>query len=282
MPSPGRPYYSQRTAGSPRIELSVLVQLFGIIYRKLETEHYLDEAFGYNCVDADDVPGTLGADREGAVLLALRKPGVWPVAENASSYTEADLFDVIEFLFDHVSEPLAGYHHDYGGCGWHYETFDKVNGQARLRAEVNGLLRDYGEGFELSPDGEVLARVPSGIEPLLGQPLPTSIVKDTNQRVEAAVRKFRRHSSSVTEKRDAVRDLADILEYVRPQLPSVITSKDESDLFNIANNFAIRHHNDRQKSDYDSALWLPWMFYVYLSTVHVSLRILERSAVAPP
>ena len=51
-----------------------------------------------------------------------------------------------------------------------------------------------------------------------------------------------------------------------------LTSNDEKDLFNIANSFGIRHCNDKQKTDYDSALWLSWMFYYYLATVHVLLR----------
>jgi len=43
----------------------------------------------------------------------------------------------------------------------------------------------------------------------------------------------------------------------------------------LANNFGIRHHNERQKTDYD-ALWLNWMFYFYLSTIHVLLRKMSQ------
>ena len=34
----------------------------------------------------------------------------------------------------------------------------------------------------------------------------------------------------------------------------------------------VRHHNVRQKTDYDAALWLSWMFYLFLSTIHLVLR----------
>jgi hypothetical protein len=47
-------------------------------------------------------------------------------------------------------------------------------------------------------------------------------------------------------------------------------SKDEADLFNIANNFALRHHRATQRDDYDDA-WLTWLFYVYLATTHLVL-----------
>ena len=56
----------------------------------------------------------------------------------------------------------------------------------------------------------------------------------------------------------------------------LLTKQDENDLFNIANNFGIRHHNDQQKTSYDTALWLSWMFYFYLATIHVVLRKIEK------
>jgi len=53
---------------------------------------------------------------------------------------------------------------------------------------------------------------------------------------------------------------------------------DEADLFNIANNFTIRHLNEKQKGNYDSALWHSWMFYLNLSTIHVIVRLMARKA----
>jgi hypothetical protein len=61
--------------------------------------------------------------------------------------------------------------------------------------------------------------------------------------------------------------LADVLESLRPKIKTALSSKDESDLFNIANNFEIRHKNSRQQSEYDP-IWLSWMFYFYLATIH--------------
>jgi hypothetical protein len=60
-------------------------------------------------------------------------------------------------------------------------------------------------------------------------------------------------------------------------LKNVITKNDEGDLFNIANNFAIRHDNEEQKTSYDRALWLSWMFYFYLATLHYAARKLLES-----
>jgi hypothetical protein len=50
----------------------------------------------------------------------------------------------------------------------------------------------------------------------------------------------------------------------------------EGDLFNIANNFAIRHNNREQRGEYDREVWLRWMFYVYLATIHAVSRVRAR------
>ena len=56
----------------------------------------------------------------------------------------------------------------------------------------------------------------------------------------------------------------------------MLNNKDEKALFNIANNFGIRHHNDKQQTNYDPAIWLSWMFYFYLSTIHAVVRMIEK------
>ena len=78
--------------------------------------------------------------------------------------------------------------------------------------------------------------------------------------------------------RIAVRELFDVLEKLRPALKQEMFSKDEGDLFNIANNFTIRHLNQKQQSNYDQAIWHQWMFYVNLSTIHVIIRLMNRQA----
>ena len=78
------------------------------------------------------------------------------------------------------------------------------------------------------------------------------------------------------DRRNAVRELADVLEYLRPQVKDHMKD-DENDLFNIANNFGIRHHNQKQKTRYDQALWLSWIFYVYLAAIHLVVRKIEQT-----
>lgn len=100
-------------------------------------------------------------------------------------------------------------------------------------------------------------------------------------KVETAVRMFRRGLSSREEQKQAVRVLVDLLEFYRPQVKEHLLSQDESELFKIANNYGIRHHRAEQKDDYDD-IWLRWLFYFYLSTVHLVLALVHGRQEPPP
>ena len=282
-----RAYYSVRTGKNPQsleLDLSVLLRLFGPLYQSFVNKGYFQEAFGYYCVDAGDISGILGSDIEACILRLLRKSNLWPIENYLTSYREDDLFDIIEFLYDHISKPVEseGYYHGYSDCGWHYNKFDQVAGRQEYCEEINGLLSDYQGGYELSNDGEILALAESGLETLLQASIPEYDQDNITVRIEAAKLKFRRYRSSMDDRRDAIRDLADVLEFLRPKLKTVMDSKDEGDLFNIANNFGIRHHREGQKTNYDKNIWYSWMFYFFLSTIHVGLRLIKRSEEAKP
>lgn len=274
-----KPYYSVRTGKNPlsqRFDLQTLRDLFKSLFIHFEDEGYFQEALGYDCVDAGFVPGTLGHDLSGALLLELRKRDITPIRIKIKDYEEDDLFDMIEFLYEHCSKPIERHYHSWSDCGWHCQTFDREPGRQEFRAKINKVLALYGSGYELSADGEILGLADTGLEGLFEAPIPGVDPENISKRVEAARNKFRRYRSSLDERRDAIRDLADVLEYLRPQLKNVITSKDESDLFNLANNFGIRHHNSTQKTTYDKPIWYSWMFYHYLATIHAVVRLIER------
>jgi len=275
-----RSYYSIRTGKNPlstHLDLESIRPLFKVIYQSFDQKGYFQEAFGYDCVDMGSVSGNLGTDIGSQLFLILRKKNLWPFLKKCLEYSEDDLFDIIEFLFDNVSKPIDGYNHEYSGCGWHYSSFDKKSGQKEFIDAINRLFKNYQEGYELSDEGEILALAEDGLETLLKADLPVYNPANIEDRIASAIKKFRRHRSSPDDRRDAIRDLADVLEFIRPEASKVISTKDENDLFNLANNFGIRHHNDLQKNDYDKNIWLSWMFYYYLSTIHASIRLIKKS-----
>ena len=265
-----RKYYSVRR-GHP-LNLSNLKTLFEAIFQQLGEQDYFVESIGYSCVDAGWVPGFVGHDPNLYFIRKLRKPNLWPIKDNLSHYSEDDLFDVIELLYDLVSMPVDGTRHTYGDCGMHWNEFDRSEGRSEFRDEVNAALADYAAGFQLTVGGEIVELADPGLETLISAELPLKTDEQLKQKLSEAVQLFRRRHSTLSDRHTAVRLLADLFERVRPQLQNALTKNDERDLFNIANNFAIRHDNDKQKTDYDRSLWLSWIFYFYLTTLHYATR----------
>ena len=157
---------------------------------------YFQQAFGYYCVDAGEVPGDLGANIDLQIQLALRKTDLWPIEARASECSEDDVFDMIEFLFDQVSKPTKGYFHAFSSCGWHYSEFDRTAGQAEFRAEINRFLASYSDGYELSDQGEILAKGPDGLSRIFDAQVPHPDDDNVVARVRAAERKYRLRGST--------------------------------------------------------------------------------------
>lgn len=274
-----RNYYSVRTGKiSPekQINFEVLKKLFLVAYNKLNNEGYFQKYFGINCSDGY-IFGELGEDIGAMMFVNLRKENLYPIDKNLPNYTEDDFFDVIEFLHDHCSEGTKGFYHSWNNCGTHYEKFDDIVGQAYYRKLLNPILEQYKDGFEVSENGEILILSDNGLSNLLEADIPINDKVNITDKINSAIVKFRRHKSTLDDRRDAIRELADVLEFIRPSIKEHLEKSDEGDIFNIANNFGIRHHNKEQKTDYDKAIWYSWIFYYYLATIHTVLRMIKKN-----
>jgi hypothetical protein len=192
---------------------------------------------------------------------------------------EDKLFDLIEYFHGHVSEGIEDHErssfHSWAHCGWHYGAFDPLPAQALFRKRMNRTLMNYRGGFRINESGQVEHTADEGLDQLIDAVLPTKD-PDIAQRVAGAIALYRNRGRTEKDLRLAVRELFDILEKLRPEVKAEMLRGDEGALFNIANNFTIRHLNERQKGNYDSALWHSWMFYVNLSTIHVIVRLMAR------
>ena len=272
-------YYSLRTGKNQKgivYTLEVLQRLLKDVYLEFAEKDYFQEYFGYWCVDQGEVDGKLGSNIEARIFRALKKENMWPITDHFRNYSEDDVFDMIEFLYDHVSKPVDGYYHNYNDCGYHYDTFNSTQGRKDFRTEINKILEDYSDGFFLTHKGEIFSKENEGLREIFNADIQTDDPENIDNRIQQAINKFRRHRASIEERKNAIRTLADVLEYMRPQVKKALNSKDENDLFKIANNFGIRHHNKNQKTDYDEKIWLSWMFYLYLSSIYTCISIIGQ------
>ncbi len=270
-------YYSTHIDKNPNskgFKLFDFLPLFIRLYNQLTLDGYFTESFGFMCVDSGYIPGKV-PDPVYDILIRLRKKDIWPIENKAEMFSEEDLFDVIEYLFDNVSKPVSGKYHDWQDCGMHWETFNIEEGKQYYTVKINELLELYDKKYILTDHGGILQKADKGFDKIFEADIPT---KDINikEKIDNAIHRFRKYGSSIEERRLAVRDLADVLEYLKPNLKRLLSTKDESDLFNIANNFGIRHHNDKQHNNYDKSLWFSWMFYYYLATIHLILRKIDN------
>jgi len=106
MSNAKRKYYSVRTGKNPfsvQWDLPTLRRLFNALYLEFRRKDYFQKALGYTCIDGGEVAGILGHDIEAQVLRRIRKPSLWPIEDYYIEYSEDDLFDIIEFLFDYIS-----------------------------------------------------------------------------------------------------------------------------------------------------------------------------------
>jgi hypothetical protein len=53
----------------------------------------------------------------------------------------------------------------------------------------------------------------------------------------------------------------DVLEFLRPAIKQHLKQERRNDIFNIANNFGIRHHNKINRQN--MTIWYSWIFYYY-------------------
>ncbi len=278
---PIRKYFAER-AGKPRqldIDLDTLREAFCHTVRSFMERYYFQEATGYECVDAGRTLGTWGDNPRIYIMSETGLDDVWPIKDHASDFDKLDLFTMIEFLHDHVSKPEKGFNHKWNNCGWHYSTFNREEGQKEFSNAMNQFLPFFQKGYELRHNGEIWRKISEGLQPLLDSTPKTNNPEAIDHRVEDAKSKFLRHNACLTDKKDAVRTLGDVLERIRPQITAfgAMSKSDESDLFKIINGFDIRHHNRDQQGEYNREIFYDWMFYTFLSSIDLILRYAEET-----
>jgi len=267
-----RNYYSIRKNEESSIDLTILQKMFFIFYKELIQDEYFVKYLGLNI---DILTKKITSESEESIVnklyMQLVKNDLFPVEKYIDNYSEEDIFDMLEFLYDNCSKKI---YEDYPLIGSYY---DDLKGKKYFRNQINPILAKYKDGYEISEDGEILILGDIGFSTLFEAEIPTDDVENVTNKIIRANKKFRHFSSTVEDKRDAILELADVFEFLRPQIDKLELTKDENAIFNIANNFGIRHHNKKQKTDYDKGIWYSWIFYSYLAAIHTFLRMIHKS-----
>ena len=272
-----RDYYRHRRGGQrPTQNLDGLKAILVAELSGLEADGLFQWHLGKDCVDAGYIPGQSARADPRAYVHFLLGRDIWPFDESLPTLEEDWVFTVLEFLHDHAAMPTEFSHHTWADCGIHVESADEASGHEEFRLVINRYLARYGSGYELQPSGEIWHLTPSGLEDRSPEETGDKSIDD---KVQHAMSTFRRHNATDEQKRDAIKNLADVLELLRSAADTGLPSKDEDRLFEIANQYGIRHHNTRQKTEYESRIWLDWIFYAFLNAVALTTAIRNREAV---
>lgn len=278
-----RDYYQFRHgAARPPVTFAEVLRMIVAAFIQWEKEGWFAYRLGRNCIDEQ-------TDNDEILSMRMLESigfDAWPLVRLQDSYrnnhrvilNEPQLFTLIEFLYDHSAKPIRYSHHDWGNCGIHVETADDDLGRTEYSRRINAMLSRYDDGYELRDNGEVWKSAPNGMDDL--QVKETSDPK-VDEKVSHAIATFRRYGSSEEQKRDAIRNLAGVLEYYRDTEGTELPSQEEARLFEIANKFGIRHHNPKQKTQYNSGVWLDWMFYTFLNAVALKAGYAKRQERRP-
>jgi hypothetical protein len=289
-----RDYYSQRTGpdNNRKWNLKAIKDIFLSSFEEFSSNKYFGKSFGYYR-RSGWAKGIICANSEDECiqryfLRKLKKDRpLWPIDACISSYTEEDLFDVIEISYDLIAKPYAhnpclvddsskpAITSDFSDADVIIE-FNEMEGKTEFRTEINKFLIDYDEGFELSEDGEVRLVGDKDLSGLFKEEKPSSGNEDIDQRIEKAITKFRHHRSSDDEKKAAIIELDLVREFLKKDLITLRLTNDEKYLTEIVNTFAIRHLKDPQRIEYDKKIFFTWIFSSYLSLIFLVLRLKER------
>lgn len=282
-------YYSQRRQPPQPAALLTLTELkpaFAAMVGELDAKGYFEDAFGSSCVDARDAHPA----REGQRWLAEAlntEAELWPLGRPGESadvertWDEELFFDVVEALHDVVARPRRRYWHEYGR-EWDYADFARQPGQAVYRWRVNELLAQSEVDLRLADDGEdrggLVHAASDERDALVQQALATPDPRDREATRHAIALIRGRHTATREEKRSAVLALARVLESRRPFVEATLARKDAGALFQIANEFDLRHRGASgtgraQREDYDDA-FLDWVYWWYLATIELTDRLL--------
>lgn len=282
-----RPYWISKqgeqnnpSAGNPR----GLRSAWEALVRGFIEQGYLSQIVGEACVDGVDEE-EINKRIAACITERIGFSNLWPLPERDSwpmVFTHDDedvIFALVEVFHDLVARPRSRICHSFSNCGWHHKDQRSGPGQAIYRWKMNELLAQLGYNFRLADNGEDTGRlVQIVVDPradLVTSALATGDV-DIKDTVEHAIALFRKRNASREEKRSACVALAHILEERRKLIKAELLSKDEAQLFQLANGFQIRHQDAKQASNYEDE-FIDWIFWNFLAAVELTDRLKSRS-----
>ncbi|SHO67422.1 hypothetical protein SAMN02745172_04100 [Pseudoxanthobacter soli DSM 19599] len=266
------PFYSIRVGrneNSQGLPLRDILNLFYALYKKLDNDGLFFEYFGQKCI-RNEGRDALIKRPEDDILFKLKKKNVWPIEYKILSYSEEDFFDIVEYIYHHISVPVDGRPARNCLCRKHWTVFDRDAAKAKFRREVNALLESYRGDFEMSANGQVLQKANPGFEALVEAEPPTDNA-DIRGAIDAALVKFRKPGVTLDGRREAVRALSAVLRRIENHARSA--AAEPGNEFLVEFSHGVRALKDQRWADRESdPVVVELLFHLHLSTIYALLQ----------
>ena len=285
-----KPLFTERTgAAKPRIYETLTTTASSALWTLLKTR-LNEEWFGYRFPDrcGDGYPYA-GTDHT-KLAEALMMWGVsWPEGSITTliEFPDPELFDLIEFAYEHVAQPGEPSFHSYMGHS-HY-SYDVDAGRAKFAEDVNRIFARNGIAYELE-HGEIIRPAPAVLHESLAAGIFNTDDQLLDEILQAAREKFLNRSLPI--RREALEKLWDAWERLKTVLPGkdkkagvaalldaaatepVLRKRLEDEaiaLTQIGNTFMIRHA-ETDKIPVKDSIVVDYLFHRMFSLIQLLLK----------
>lgn len=266
-------YYSKRNNHVP-ISLGELNMRISALVDDYISRDFFKEKLGIT----DTISNFDSINKKSVIQIGIH---IFPIKSWLPSQIDKNrIFDTIEFLYQYVSEPSewgpkvdeTNYHY------YDYHKYSSSKGKKLFLNDINHIISEFEDGYEMTRDGEILYKGDES-ESFIETDFPAYNIDDVDPLIKKAIKQWKNRNQTLDEKKLAIINLANVFEFLKKEgtLEKALNSKDSSDLFNIANNFSIRHHNKLQKPDYDIEIWYDWIIQFYIATCTTTLRLINKN-----
>lgn len=266
-------YYAERNSlieNDLDISFEELKECFFNVYRYFENMNCFEAATKGIWIkpqwgeEYQKIPPLFEAAPEIFFMNHLRSTTVYPIYEYYSGYSEVELFTVIEILYDKIAI------YDYTTNILETDEIKK-----EFAAQINNILQFYDGGYFLEANsGAITKGVDDSLKMMLTEDLKETLNEDVMTKMRTAIKLYYGFDSNLEQKKKAINILADILESFRSNLKDILNEKFEVNknvhdklIFDIVNNFNIRHNNSKQLTKYEHEIWYDWMMQYYSSVI---------------
>jgi hypothetical protein len=168
--------------------------LLTVINAKID-ENLFGEAFSDDCPDGGS--NSTGCDlrklEEGLAAYKVIWPRGWP-KENDAWPSDPQLFDLLEFLYEHAGLPKSYAYHSF--FGHDHVSYDQEAGRAKLEQDINRFFERNGLAFELK-QGEVTRLAPTGLHEILAAQVFGTGDSELDRLLETSREKFLNRSLEI-------------------------------------------------------------------------------------